>query len=93
MLLPATDREGALITAEKIRAAVAAIIVPGVDRQITISIGIAVIPEHAGDADGVLRAADRALHAAKEGGRDRVEVAVPSEAAARRGAGLVPAVS
>jgi diguanylate cyclase (GGDEF)-like protein len=84
MLLPATGREGAVVAAEKIRAAVAAIELPGVDREITISIGIAVIPDHAGDADGVLRAADRALYAAKERGRNRVEVAVPSEAAAAR---------
>jgi diguanylate cyclase (GGDEF)-like protein len=84
MLLPATDRAGAVAAAEKIRAAVAAITVPGVQRQITISIGIAVIPEHAGDADGLLREADRALYTAKERGRNRVEVAVPSEAAAAR---------
>ena len=82
MLLPATDRDGAVKVAEKVRAAISTISVPGVDREITISIGIAVVPEHAGDADGVLRAADRALYAAKERGRNRVEVAVPSEAAA-----------
>ncbi|MGH2942889.1 MAG: diguanylate cyclase, partial [Solirubrobacteraceae bacterium] len=87
MLLPATDRAGAVTAAEKVRAAVAGISVPGVERDITISIGVAVIPDHAGDADNVLREADRALYAAKERGRNRVEVAVPSEAAAARRAG------
>jgi diguanylate cyclase (GGDEF)-like protein len=93
MLLPGTDRAGAVAAAEKIRAAVATITVPGVQRQITISIGIAVIPEHAGDADGLLREADRALYTAKERGRNRVEVAVPSEAAAARRAEVASDVS
>jgi diguanylate cyclase (GGDEF)-like protein len=84
VLLPATDRDGAVAAAEKIRAAIAGLSIRGVDRQITISIGLAVIPEHAGDGDGLLRSADRALYAAKEHGRNRVEVAVPSEAAASR---------
>ena len=88
-LLPATDSAGAATAAEKIRAAIAALAVPGIDRGITISIGVAVIPEHAGDADGLLRAADRALYAAKEHGRNRVEVAVPSEAAAARRGGVI----
>lgn len=93
MLLPDTDCNGAVAAAEKIRAAVAALAIPGVDRDITISIGIAVIPEHAGDAEGVLRAADRALYAAKEHGRNRVEVAVASEAAAARRAGGISQAS
>lgn len=38
----------------------------------TASFGVASIPEHAGDADALLRAADRALYAAKKAGRDRV---------------------
>lgn len=88
-LLPATDSAGAATAAEKIRAAIAALAVPGIDRGITISIGVAVIPEHAGDADGLMRAADRALYAAKEHGRNRVEVAVPSEAAAARRGGVI----
>ena len=80
-----SSSEGAAAAGEKIRAAIASMEVPRIDREITISIGIAVIPDHAGDGDGVLRAADRALYAAKELGRNRVEVAVPSEAAAARG--------
>jgi len=84
MLLPATSRDGAVEAAEKLRAAVESISVPGVERKITVSIGIALIPDNAGDADGLLREADRALYAAKEAGRNRVVVAVPSEAAAAR---------
>ncbi|MEA2219378.1 MAG: hypothetical protein QOJ35_2004 [Solirubrobacteraceae bacterium] len=84
LLLPATGRGAAVTVAEKIRAAIAALVIPGVERQITISIGIASIPDHAGDAEGLLREADHALYAAKERGRNRVEVAVPSNAAAAR---------
>ncbi|MCA1698244.1 MAG: diguanylate cyclase, partial [Actinobacteria bacterium] len=62
--------------------------VPGIEREITISIGVAIIPDHAGDADGLMREVDRALYAAKEHGRNRVEVAVPSEAAAARRAAV-----
>jgi diguanylate cyclase (GGDEF)-like protein len=84
VLLPSTDGLGAVATAEKIRQAIAALSITGVDREITTSVGIAVIPEHAGDGDDLLRSADRALYAAKERGRNRVEVAVASEAAASR---------
>jgi diguanylate cyclase (GGDEF)-like protein len=42
---------------------------------VTLSIGVANSPQHAVAADALLRAADRALYAAKEAGRDRVEVA------------------
>jgi diguanylate cyclase (GGDEF)-like protein len=38
----------------------------------TVSIGIAQAPEHGHSADGLLRAADEALYAAKQAGRDRV---------------------
>ena len=39
---------------------------------ITLSIGVAIVPEHGDDADTVIRAADAALYRAKEEGRDRV---------------------
>lgn len=43
--------------------------------RITISAGIAVFPEHAAEAPELLRAADAALYAAKQAGRDRVVLA------------------
>ena len=55
--------------------AVAAISVPGVDRQTTASIGIATLPEHAADGEQLIRSADRALYAAKANGRNRIEIA------------------
>jgi diguanylate cyclase (GGDEF)-like protein len=74
ILLPDTDSVGAVALAEKIRSAVAAIQVPTIERAITLSIGIAVLPDHALDAEALQRAADRALYTAKNSGRDRVEV-------------------
>jgi GGDEF domain-containing protein len=59
---------------EKIRVAVAAITTPSIERAITASIGVAVLPEHAGDATSLLRHADRALYSAKKNGRNRTEV-------------------
>jgi diguanylate cyclase (GGDEF)-like protein len=73
VLLPDTDEPGAVNIAEKIRSAVGAIRVPTVDRPITVSIGLALLPEQALDAESLQRAADRALYAAKNGGRNRVE--------------------
>jgi len=42
--------------------------------RLTISIGIALYPEHGAEADSVLRAADFALYDAKHAGRDRCMV-------------------
>jgi PleD family two-component response regulator len=50
ILLPDTDRAGATVVAETIRAAVELVKVSGVDRAITASLGIAVIPDDAGDS-------------------------------------------
>ncbi|HLW96387.1 MAG TPA: diguanylate cyclase [Solirubrobacteraceae bacterium] len=74
VLLPGTGAEGALVLAERLRVAVHAIRVNGLDRKITASVGVAVLGEHALDAEGLERAADRALYVAKAGGRDRVQL-------------------
>jgi diguanylate cyclase (GGDEF)-like protein len=76
ILLPNTDTQHATAVADKILGAVAAITLPGVERDITASLGIATIPDHAADGDQLVRSADRALYVAKTNGRNRAEVAV-----------------
>ena len=50
------------------------------DRAITVSIGVADLIQHGGDAVGLLRQADRALYTAKATGRDRIVVAPTDDA-------------
>ena len=59
--------------AEKLRVAAHRLNVGGV--SFTGSFGVAGFPDHAPDAGRLLRLADRALYAAKNNGRDRVELA------------------
>ncbi|MET0424012.1 MAG: diguanylate cyclase, partial [Actinoplanes sp.] len=78
VLLPETDAYGGAIVAERLCAAVRdrpVSIDPrraGLTDQIpvTVSIGVAVYPEHGATAEQVLNAADEALYAAKNAGRD-----------------------
>ncbi|BCL15517.1 diguanylate cyclase [Micromonospora sagamiensis] len=86
LLLPETDARGAAIVAERLGAAVrdSPIVTesrsggPGagpVRIPVTVSVGIAVYPDHASTAQQVLDAADAALYAAKAAGRDTYRVA------------------
>jgi diguanylate cyclase (GGDEF)-like protein len=80
LLLPQTGLLGARAIAERIRAAVSRRIVgvDGLALRTTVSIGLAVYPDHdAGDLRGLMRKADEAMYRAKRSGRDRV---VPSAA-------------
>ena len=72
ILLPDTDRDGALRAAETVREVVATVAVPTVDRAVTASLGVAVLGEDGVDGDTLTRSADRALYAAKSLGRNRV---------------------
>ena len=68
---------GAVRTAERIRAAIAALRLArdGVQWDgITASIGVATLPAHATDAEDLVLKADTALYQAKLHGKDRVEV-------------------
>jgi diguanylate cyclase (GGDEF)-like protein len=64
--------------AETIRAAVKSMVVSFRGQAlgpVTISLGVAVYPHHATDSEPLITAADAAMYAAKNRGRDRVEVA------------------
>nr|WP_193599473.1 diguanylate cyclase [Micromonospora purpureochromogenes] len=82
VLLPETDARGATIVAERLGAVVRdqPVTVEGgadgpVHVPVTVSIGIAVYPDHAADGQQVLDAADDALYAAKAAGRDGYRLA------------------
>ena len=47
---------------------------------LTVSLGVAILPDHGGSAEAVLQAADAALYRAKTDGRERVVVAWRAEA-------------
>ena len=70
VLLPATSGADAVVTADRLRAAVSGIH-DGSGRPLTMSFGVAVHPPYGDSADALLRAADRALYTAKAEGRDR----------------------
>ncbi|MFJ8582737.1 diguanylate cyclase [Micromonospora sp. NPDC093277] len=100
VLLPETDARGAAIVAERLGAVVRDHPVP-VDGHgealrvpVTVSIGIAVYPDHAATGQQVLDAADDALYAAKSAGRDGYQLAqAPDPAATREIPVVVAAVS
>lgn len=72
----APDGEGAVTVSERIRTSVAEATLPGVDdaARITVSVGVACIPGHAGGPGDLVRNADKALYLAKRLGKNRVEV-------------------
>jgi diguanylate cyclase (GGDEF)-like protein len=77
-LLPDTSRDGGATLAEKLRESLEELEVPDLDRRVSASFGVAMLPGDAVNGEQLLRAADRALYAAKNAGRNRVEVVRPS---------------
>lgn len=72
IVLTDADREGGLIAADRIRTGTHKI--SGADDvDLDLSIGIALYPEHGGNAFELIRVAERALHIAKKGG-DKIHV-------------------
>ncbi|MGD8789910.1 MAG: GGDEF domain-containing protein [Burkholderiales bacterium] len=76
ILLPETDRRGALETAERIRKSVetSQFDVRGTYLNTTISLGLASYPEDGGNIDILVDKADRALYQAKENGRNQAAI-------------------
>jgi diguanylate cyclase (GGDEF)-like protein len=73
VILPETPIAGALTFAEKIRACVASAVVPPSSQgDITVSIGLATLPDDSLDAAKLVETADARLYAAKNAGRNRI---------------------
>jgi diguanylate cyclase (GGDEF)-like protein len=72
LLLPATDAAGARLVAEALRRSVSDL--PDVPWPFSLSVGLAVTDAERCDAESLMRAATRALFAAKKLGRDRIVV-------------------
>ena len=87
--LPETDPEGAAELAERVRERIEGEPVPFVTGdgilRITASLGVARLPESAGDVEELIEAADAALYKAKRSGKNRVEIA-PDRPATAAGA-------
>lgn len=84
LVLPETDTKTALERAEELRQRIAMLDLQYQGRSlghITVSLGVASIPQHANTADDLLQRADTALYQAKHNGRNRVEVASAAAAA------------
>lgn len=84
LLLPDTDKRGAIVAAEKVRQVIGAHAFLTEDgretRLVTISAGIATYPDDVAEMDDLIDHADIALYRAKEEGRDRVECYAPPSA-------------
>lgn len=79
LIMPDASAEAAQQRAEYLQKEIKNFHTPGADlshQGITLSIGIAIYPEHGRTLEAVLRAADTALYRAKREGRNRIEIAV-----------------
>jgi len=82
LLLPHTSLPGVQGFADRLRASVEGLNIPGPDSsRLTISLGVAsAIPKVGASPEDLVNAADQALYRAKEGGRNRVAVDLGEEA-------------
>jgi len=77
LILPGATLDGARLKAETIRKRVRSLTLEFQGQplgMITVSLGVALFPDHAADSDTLIRAADAAMYESKDTGRDRVMV-------------------
>ena len=72
VLLPETDPTGGFVLAEKIRRDAAELVVAGLGRGATLSVGVVSFPRDGRSPDELLVSADQAMYTSKRLGRNRV---------------------
>lgn len=78
VILPDTGRAGAVAVAERIRDRLRNfhfLASEGLSVHLTASIGVATLPDAAGSAEELLRAADKAMYRVKDSGKDGIHIA------------------
>lgn len=87
VLLPMTDREGAIFTGKRMMLAIHDLRTPHKGNPfgcVTVSMGIAsCLPDHSKHRDELVHAADTALYKAKIGGKNRIAWQIPPDEADR----------
>ncbi|HEY3737721.1 MAG TPA: GGDEF domain-containing protein [Jatrophihabitans sp.] len=86
-LLVGVSNAEAMATAERVRAAIASIHLSEIttedadtaDLTLTVSVGLALFPEHETGLDALMRVADSALYQAKRAGRNQVRLAAVNQ--------------
>ena len=82
LILPDTGREGAVAVAERIGERLRSgrfLTGDGLSVQLTASIGVATLPDAAGSAEELIRAADKAMYLVKARGKNGIHVAEAQE--------------
>lgn len=86
VILPDTSVKSCVLVAERIRKAVMTMVVPSNTEKplppLTVSIGIAVFPDHGQTLEEITQASDKALYESKRSGRNRVTICTIQESAA-----------
>jgi diguanylate cyclase (GGDEF)-like protein len=78
LILPDTGSEGAAAVGDRVRDRIAAFDFlhgDGLDIKLTVSVGVATLPDVAASADGLIQAADEAMYWVKEHGKNGIYVA------------------
>jgi two-component system cell cycle response regulator len=82
VILPDTGREGAVSVAMRVRERVAEhsfLKTDGLTVRLTASVGLATLPDVAGSAEELVRAADKAMYRVKDAGKNGIHVATDDE--------------
>jgi len=83
VIAPGTWSSDAVVLADRLRQRVSTLRPTGLRWPLTVSVGVAGLPEHAADGKSLVMSADKALYDAKRAGRDLTVVARPLDLTGR----------